>query len=450
MSSDARSGVPSVTGERHEAAPGHRRTHPGGSRRQPPCAAQTCTSPERLSPSSARTSTSTGQPTMKGRTWRGHRVEGLLPNSRMVQGLFDDLNPDTEPRWAYPDTKAWDAERNTREFIAAMAEWRRHGLLAFTLNLQGGSPEGYSQGQPWHNSAFTADGSLRPDFAARLTRILDEADRLGHGRHPGPVLLRPGPAPARRGRRRTAVDTAVTWVLTKGYRNVLVEIDNECDVESYDHDILKPARVSELIERAKRIDGRRPAAARQHQFHGATGSRGPTSSRRPTSSCCTATASAIRTGSPRWSTRRQGVRRLHAEAHRLQRGRPLRVRHAAQQLHRGDRRARVVGILRLPARRRRVRRGLPEHARQLGHLVRPQARRSSTSSRRCRAPQPAAAGTGPLRGSAQPDGRPAVPDGARRAPADPLEDGAHHGLRRARRRRHAQHRRDRGGHRRRA
>ena len=95
-----------------------------------------------------------GKPTYAGRTWNGHSIEGLLFNSRMVQGIFDDLNPETSSQWAYPDTRKWDAERNTNEFIAAMPEWRRHGLLAFTLNLQGGSPYGYSKQQPWENSAF--------------------------------------------------------------------------------------------------------------------------------------------------------------------------------------------------------------------------------------------------------------------------------------------------------
>ena len=100
-------------------------------------------------------------------------------NSRMVQGIFDDQNPETRSRWAYPDTGRWDPERNAREFLAAMPEWRRHGLLAFTINFQGGSPEGYSQSQPWHNSAFEADGSLREDYLVRLERILDRADELG-------------------------------------------------------------------------------------------------------------------------------------------------------------------------------------------------------------------------------------------------------------------------------
>src|SRR5262249_54483896 len=84
-----------------------------------------------------------GRPTYAGHKWQGHPIEGLLFNSRMVQGIFDDLNPDTRKQWTYPDTNRWDAERNTREFLAAMPEWRRHGLLAFTLNLQGGNPRGY-------------------------------------------------------------------------------------------------------------------------------------------------------------------------------------------------------------------------------------------------------------------------------------------------------------------
>ena len=55
-----------------------------------------------------------------------------------------------------------------------------HGLLAFTLNLQGGSPRGYSGGkQTWINSAFTPVGSLDQAYMNRLKKILDCADALG-------------------------------------------------------------------------------------------------------------------------------------------------------------------------------------------------------------------------------------------------------------------------------
>jgi len=115
-----------------------------------------------------------GRPTFAGRSWRGHNVEGLLPNARLVQGVFDDLNPDTRARWAYPDSGRWDPDRNTAEFVAAMPSWRRHGLLAFTLNLQGGSPLGYGN-ENWINTAFQEDGGLRPAYFSRLERILNQA-----------------------------------------------------------------------------------------------------------------------------------------------------------------------------------------------------------------------------------------------------------------------------------
>jgi hypothetical protein len=117
-----------------------------------------------------------GRSTYAGRSYDGMNVQGLLFNSRMVQGIFDDRNPDTRGQWNYPDGP-WDPERNTREFIAAMPLWQAKGLLAFTISLQGGSPEGYSRTQPWVNSAFETDGRLRPDYMSPLERILDRADK---------------------------------------------------------------------------------------------------------------------------------------------------------------------------------------------------------------------------------------------------------------------------------
>jgi hypothetical protein len=198
------------------------------------------------------------RPTYAGRFWNGHAIEGLLLNSRMVQAIFDDLNPDTASRWAYPDTGRWDAERNTNEFLAAMPEWRRHGLLAFTLNLQGGSPQGYSQNQPWHNSAITDDGELRPEYMARLARILDRADELGMVAILGLFYFGQDQRLKDEAAVLRATDRAVNWVLDRGDRHVLIEVNNECNVR-YDHAILKPDRVHELIERVKsrQRDGRR-------------------------------------------------------------------------------------------------------------------------------------------------------------------------------------------------
>jgi hypothetical protein len=199
-----------------------------------------------------------GKPTYAGRTFDGRRIEGLLMNSRMVQGIFDDRNEQTRGRWKYPDGKPFDADRNTREFIAAMPAWREHGLLCFTINLQGGSPEGYSKDQPWHNSAIEADGSLRADYLGRLEKVLDRADELGMIVILGVFYFGQDERIADESAVKRALDSAVDWVQARRYENVMIEVNNECNVR-YDHAILKPERVHELIERVKSRgrDGRR-------------------------------------------------------------------------------------------------------------------------------------------------------------------------------------------------
>jgi len=192
-----------------------------------------------------------GKPTYEKRYWKGNKIEGLLLNSRMVQGIFDDENPETVKNWIYPDTKKWDADRNTNEFILNMEKWKSYGLLSFSLNMQGGSPTGYSSGQPWNNSAYREDGSLKPEYLARLERILDKADELGIV----PILglfyfgqderLRDEKAII------NAVNNMIDWLFAKDYKNILIEINNECNVKKYDHEILKPQRVHELIDMVK-------------------------------------------------------------------------------------------------------------------------------------------------------------------------------------------------------
>jgi hypothetical protein len=189
--------------------------------------------------------------TYAGRTFRDKKVEGLLMNSRMVQGIFDDLNAETRPRWVYPDTKKWDADRNTTEFVAAMPEWRKHGLLAFTICLQGGSPEGYSKDQPWENNAFEPDGSLRTAYMARLEKILDKADELGMIALVGYFYFGQDQRLKDESAVKTAAKNATAWLVEKSYRNVMIEIANECDNARYDQAILKPARISELIEQVR-------------------------------------------------------------------------------------------------------------------------------------------------------------------------------------------------------
>ncbi len=192
-----------------------------------------------------------GELTYKGRNWQGNKIEGLLLNSRMVQGIFDDVNPATKEKFQYADTKKWDADRNTNEFITAMEQWRSNGLLAFTLNLQGGSPMGYGN-QGWINSAFDENGNLKQQYLVRLKRILDKADELkmvvilGYFYFGQDEYLKDEKAVV------NGVDNITYWILKNNYKNILVEINNECDI-NYDHKILQPERVHELIERVQSI-----------------------------------------------------------------------------------------------------------------------------------------------------------------------------------------------------
>ncbi len=213
-----------------------------------------------------------GTPTYQGVTWKNPegrhiQMEGLLMNARLVQGVFDDLNPETRLKWAYKDTGKWDPERNTNEFIAAMKSWREHGLLAFTINLQGGSPEGYSNKQPWINSAFDEKGNLREAYMNRLARILKRADELGMVAIVGYFYFGQDEHLEDEAAVKNAVDQATKWILRGGWKNVLIEISNECDVKSYNHPILKPDRIHELIEQVKSttINGRRLLASTSYQ-----------------------------------------------------------------------------------------------------------------------------------------------------------------------------------------
>ncbi|MGI9492599.1 MAG: hypothetical protein ACR2QF_09395 [Geminicoccaceae bacterium] len=187
-----------------------------------------------------------GKPTYAGRSYQGQKIEGLLLNARLVQGVFDDLNPNTRSRWVYPDGP-WDHDRNTSEFIEMMPVWLATGMLGFTINLQGGSPEGYSETQPWDNSAYTPDGTPRPDYLQRLERILNAADDLCIVAILGLFYFGQDNRLDDEAAVIRAVEAVTDWLIEKDYRNVLVEIANEVDVGRYTHDIIKAERCHELI-----------------------------------------------------------------------------------------------------------------------------------------------------------------------------------------------------------
>ena len=191
-----------------------------------------------------------GRPTYAGRTFEGHRIEGMLFNVRAVQATFDDENPATRGNWAYFDTGEWDPDRNTAEFCAALPTWRDHGILAFTVNWQGGGPmyvpEIYRR---YDNNGFTPEGALKADYARRMEQVLARADELGMVVIMGLFYW----ISLQRMRNEAAVwraaEEALAFLKGTGRRNVLVELANEIDVvqDNTPYTIFWPERQHEMI-----------------------------------------------------------------------------------------------------------------------------------------------------------------------------------------------------------
>lgn len=192
-----------------------------------------------------------GEPTYAGRSWNGYEIEGLLLNNRQVQATFDDENPKTRELWKYPDTDEWDADRNTQEFIDALPISRDHGVLGITVNFQGGNPKGYGWPQPWENNAFEPNGEIRPPYLERMGQVLEAMDQLGMVAILGVFYFGQDERLESESAIKRALDGVVEWVLDAGYGNVLLEVNNECNVKKYEHEILMPHRVHELIDRVK-------------------------------------------------------------------------------------------------------------------------------------------------------------------------------------------------------
>lgn len=194
-------------------------------------------------------------------TNRGSQAEGLLMNSRMVQAVIDIDGSDSAFR--YPDTGRWDADRNTREFIAAIPSYVDAGLDAVTINLQGGNPLAapVDDRPDWTISAYTSEGGLRSAWMERLDRVVKAADREGLAVIVGLFYFGQDHRLSNEKAVIAATDNVTDWVVDHGYDNVLFEICNECNV-NYDHAILRPDRTHELMERvSRRSNNRIPVSA---------------------------------------------------------------------------------------------------------------------------------------------------------------------------------------------
>jgi hypothetical protein len=192
-------------------------------------------------------------------------VEGLLLNVRMVNAVFEDLNrPEIE------------AQEITQRFVERLPEYAAAGVRAISLNLQGGYP-GYKEypeagdparRKPVRNSAYEADGSLRPGYLARVQQVIEACDRLGVAVILGCYDLHQAAVLQDEAAVRNGVRQAARWVRGRGYTNVALEIANEFGQEGWAHECLRsPAGVAELVRLAQRAaPGLLVSASRQAEL----------------------------------------------------------------------------------------------------------------------------------------------------------------------------------------
>jgi hypothetical protein len=158
----------------------------------------------------------------------GSAAEGLLMNVRMVNATFEDRNDATRPA-------GFDADANTKEFLARIPEYAAAGVNAFTLCLQGGMP-GYEGAV---NSAFESDGSLRPDYLRRVERVIEACDEHGVAVILGCYYQRQSKILKDEEALKAGLTNVARWIKEKGWKHVLVEVANEYPHRGFVHAMIR-------------------------------------------------------------------------------------------------------------------------------------------------------------------------------------------------------------------
>jgi hypothetical protein len=185
------------------------------------------------------------QPTYSERGYAS-AARGKLMNFRAANAIFDDEHRSDD-----------DPNANTEEFVSHLDAYKAHGVLAYTVSLQGGNP-GYEGANA---SAFRNDGSLKDSWMRRAARVIEAADAHGQVVIMTYFYQRQDQRLASNDAVRRAVDGATDWLIARNYRNVIIEIANEWNSPGWDRSILTAnstsGGVAELINRAKgRFAGR--------------------------------------------------------------------------------------------------------------------------------------------------------------------------------------------------
>jgi hypothetical protein len=165
-------------------------------------------------------------------------AEGTLMNSRMVNAIWDDAN------WV-----AFDADKNTSNFIAALPTYASYGLNMVAVGLQGGMT-GRGAGV---STGIDANGSLNSAWMNRLDRVIAAASQHHivvnlQGYYQSQDHHVKGDVAVKR-----SLQNIVKWIYAKGYQNdVILEVANESNPNLYSaHPILQRSNVHQAITVAK-------------------------------------------------------------------------------------------------------------------------------------------------------------------------------------------------------
>jgi hypothetical protein len=193
------------------------------------------------------------QKTYSGAEYRP-QARGKLMNLRLVQALYRD-------EWL--TAKPFDPDANTNAVIAALDFYKRHGVLMINVSLQGGQAgydhhiygldrsNGYRYGpeKGTYVSAFRPDGSLKPDWLARLERLLSAADLRGMIVNLMFFYQGQDESFDSTDAIHAAAHNITVWLIGKNFRNVIVDIANEWDLRGdlWDFASYIPENIPKLI-----------------------------------------------------------------------------------------------------------------------------------------------------------------------------------------------------------
>ncbi len=181
------------------------------------------------------------------------RARGKLILVDAPQGLFED-------EWL--TEKPFDPTANTDALIAALDLYKQYGVLGVAVSLQGADP-GYSlerNGIGRKNgalfgskegaliSAFNRDGSLKPDWTARLDKLLKATDE--RGMFVKLTYFQPAQDEALDSPEAivAAAQNITRWLVEGEHRNVIIDVAAGWDVQGeWDHFEFIPRNIANLV-----------------------------------------------------------------------------------------------------------------------------------------------------------------------------------------------------------